>query len=71
MFRVNIDAGGSGKWYFYKQSKNDYFIIRNCNITYAGNTLDDAVIKLSLKSFELVITLWNNSEIRKLLDLFS
>ncbi|GAH12473.1 unnamed protein product, partial [marine sediment metagenome] len=45
---VTIDATSSltGSGFLIENSKNDYFIIRNCNVTNAGNTVDDAGIKL-------------------------
>jgi len=45
---VTIDASGSptGSGIFIDNSKNDYFIIRNCTVKYAGNAATDAGIKL-------------------------
>ena len=45
---VSIDVGGSitGSGIFINNSKNDYFIIRNCNVTKAGWGTYDAGIKL-------------------------
>ncbi len=43
---VSINAGGSGNGIFIENSKNDYFIIRNCNVTNAGSGPSEAGIKL-------------------------
>jgi len=45
---VTIDASSSptGSGIIIDNSKNDYFIIRNCTVNFAGNTISDAGIKL-------------------------
>ena len=43
---VTIDSGGTGSGIFINNSKNDYFIIRNCTVYNAGSGTYDAGIKL-------------------------
>ena len=44
---VTINAGGTGSGIFINNSKNVYFIVRNCNVTNAGSVNEiDAGIKL-------------------------
>ncbi|MCJ7648163.1 MAG: right-handed parallel beta-helix repeat-containing protein [Candidatus Lokiarchaeota archaeon] len=46
---VTIDASSSptGSGIFIDNSKNDYFVIRNCTVNYAGDVITDAGIKLT------------------------
>ncbi len=43
---VTINAGGSGSGIFINNSKNVHFIIRNCEVTYAGSGAGESGIKL-------------------------